>query len=619
MSRFRRYLPPLVILLPLIFICGKLLLTSVDDRTSTFHQEVGWPWVYSRAPMAAGAGGGEFSIVLLLVDFAISVAVVGVAVALLYWWHRRTLGRWQFSLRGLFVATLVVGLIAAWFMQTVEPGRREQRYIKQWDASGIALKDFADRTPEWARRLLPKEMQKIFLRGTALDDSLFKGSNHTATIEEALLALTDMPEMRQIVLSCCSEPMVIRNPKALRHIEAVECWADDDTLQALVNMPNVRSLKIYGAITDRGFAVIKNCPQLDTLRLISNQITDEGIRAVLELPKLQTLYIYGCDKITPEMQKRLKERIQTVHGYDAPSSKKGASARARGASFAIVLAAPRAGDLQLGRLDAAQATRYLWIKPAVSSLEFTAMTSIFDQTLHRPWPMPTRRWAVAMRWHELLFAHWPVKAEVLRPLIPPSLDVDTWDGRAWIGLVPFRMTGVLPRPLPAACSFAFPELNVRTYVRGGGKSGVWFFSLDAASRVAVRVARSWYQLPYYDAAMEVECASDNVKYDCRRTHRGAPAAELQIEYRPTSPVFHSEPGSIEHWLIERYCLFSETRRRQAACGDIHHVPWPLQTAEAEIRRSTMLEALGIPTPRDKPLLHFARELEVVAWNMRPVG
>jgi uncharacterized protein YqjF (DUF2071 family) len=319
------------------------------------------------------------------------------------------------------------------------------------------------------------------------------------------------------------------------------------------------------------------------------------------------LYIYGCDKITPEMQKTLKERIRTVHGYDTPSSKEGASVR------------QPARNSQLGQIDSPYPTRYRWMDSAVGSLEFAAMTSIFDQTSHRPWPMPTRRWAVAMRWHDLLFAHWPVKAEVLRPFIPAALEVDTWDGWAWVGLVPFRMTGVLPRPLPTVCSFAFRELNVRTYVRGGGKNGVWFFSLDAASRVAVRIARSWYRLPYYDAAMNVEDFGDNIKYDSRRTHRGAPPAELQIEYRPTSDVFQAQPGTIEHWLIERYCLFSAGRRGNAGCGDIHHAPWPLQMAEAEIRKSTMLEALGIPTPGDKPLLHFARELEVVAWNMWPIG
>jgi uncharacterized protein YqjF (DUF2071 family) len=230
--------------------------------------------------------------------------------------------------------------------------------------------------------------------------------------------------------------------------------------------------------------------------------------------------------------------------------------------------------------------------------------------------MPDRPWSVAMRWHDLLFAHWPVRAEVLRPMIPAALEIDTWDGWAWIGIVPFRMTGVRPRLLPSACGLAFPELNVRTYVKGCGKTGVWFFSLDASNRLAVRAARAWYRLPYYDAAMEVQHVANGVKYCSRRIHRGASPAELQMEYRPTSDVFHAQPGTIEHWLIERYCLYAEKHPGQVGCGDIHHLPWPLQTAEAEIGKSTMLEALGIPTPKEKPLLHFARELDVVAWSVR---
>src|SRR5689334_25253566 len=122
MPRLIRYVPPLLILLTLIFVCGKLLLTPVDSRTGSARQEVGWPWVYSRALTIGGAGGNEFSIALLLADLALAVVVIGGAAALLFWWHRRTLGRWQFSLRGLFATTLVAGLIALWFMQCIEPG-----------------------------------------------------------------------------------------------------------------------------------------------------------------------------------------------------------------------------------------------------------------------------------------------------------------------------------------------------------------------------------------------------------------------------------------------------------------------------------------------------------------
>ena len=158
-----------------------------------------------------------------------------------------------------------------------------------------------------------------------------------------------------------------------------------------------------------------------------------------------------------------------------------------------------------------------------------------------------------MRWHDLLFAHWPVRVESIRPLIPAALKIDTFDGWGWIGVVPFRMSGVRPRYTPIP--FAFPELNVRTYVKSGGRSGVWFFSLDAASWLAVRAAR-WLGLPYYDARMTVKTHGERVAYSSERTHKSAPAAELGATYGPTSPVYQAVPGTLDHWLTDRYVHFA---------------------------------------------------------------
>ena len=123
---------------------------------------------------------------------------------------------------------------------------------------------------------------------------------------------------------------------------------------------------------------------------------------------------------------------------------------------------------------------------------------------HRPWPVPQKPWVMRQVWHDLVFAHWPVSVDQLRPLIPPGLQIDTYDGQAWIGVVPFRMSGIRPRLLPAVPWLsAFPELNVRTYVVADDKPGVWFFSLEAANLVAVTIARWWYCLLYTsDAADE---------------------------------------------------------------------------------------------------------------------
>lgn len=244
-------------------------------------------------------------------------------------------------------------------------------------------------------------------------------------------------------------------------------------------------------------------------------------------------------------------------------------------------------------------------------------SEILRESSHRPWPLPAGPWAVAMQWHDLLFAHWPVAAEVVRPHIPAGLALDTCDGTAWLGVVPFRMSGVRRRGTPSLPWFsAFPELNVRTYVTAGAKPGVWFFSLDAHNPVAVAVARRWYHLPYFRAEMRCT-ASTYVEYESRRTHRGAAAAEFKAQYLPTGPMQRSQPGTLEYFLTERYCLYAADARGRIHRGNIHHAPWPLQPAEAEIATNTMAAASGFTLPA-RPLLHFARRLDVVAWTLTPV-
>ncbi len=220
-----------------------------------------------------------------------------------------------------------------------------------------------------------------------------------------------------------------------------------------------------------------------------------------------------------------------------------------------------------------------------------------------------------MRWHDLLFAHWPLKPDILRPFIPQGLELDTREGWAWIAVVPFRMTGVRLRFAPQPCSLAFPELNVRTYVKCGGKSGIWFFSLDATNRFAVRLARTWYRLPYFDANMTVQNRSDRIDYSSTRVHHGALPAELRMQYSPRGNAFHAQLSTLEHWLIERYCLFAIDRKQRVRCSDIHHPPWQLQLAEASFERNTMTSPLEIQLPPQPPLLHFSKYQDVVAWNV----
>ncbi len=236
---------------------------------------------------------------------------------------------------------------------------------------------------------------------------------------------------------------------------------------------------------------------------------------------------------------------------------------------------------------------------------------------HRAYPVPAGTWALSMSWHDLLFMHWPVPAGGLRPLVPPALNLDTFDGDAWLGVVPFRMSGVRPRLVPAVPGLSnFPELNLRTYVSAGGRPGIWFFSLDAHNPVAVRLARATFHLPYFDARMSSRKEGEEIHYRSVRTHRGAPPAEFAGRYRPAGAPFESRPGSLENFLTERYCLYAADSRGTVRRAEIHHQMWPLRPAEAETETLRMTERIGLTLPDSPPLLHFSERLDVLAWPPR---
>ena len=235
----------------------------------------------------------------------------------------------------------------------------------------------------------------------------------------------------------------------------------------------------------------------------------------------------------------------------------------------------------------------------------------------RPWPVPNSPWLMAMQWHDLAFLHWPVEAERLRPFIPAGLELQTFDGSAWLGVVPFMMRGVRARwlpPIPGTTVFA--ELNLRTYVIADNKPGVWFFSLDAASRLAVRAARWSFHLPYFDARIQVAEDAGGIDYASTRVEQ--PPGEFRAFYRPTGDVCHATAGSIEHWLVERYCLYSADRRGRIYRGEVHHPRWPLQPAECKIEMNTLASHLAIELSPNPPLVHFAKRLDVVAWYLTRV-
>jgi uncharacterized protein YqjF (DUF2071 family) len=222
-------------------------------------------------------------------------------------------------------------------------------------------------------------------------------------------------------------------------------------------------------------------------------------------------------------------------------------------------------------------------------------------------------------WADVLFCHWPVAAAALRDHVPAGLRLDLFDGTAWLSLAPFEVRGTRPRgTLPPPVLSRFPELNVRTYVTAGGRPGIWFFSLDAASLLAVAAARELYRLPYFRARMTSAGDGPWIEYRSeRRDPRGAPA-RFEARYRPAGGVRQAAPGSLEAWLVERYRLYTVGDGGRILAGDIHHEPWTLQDAEAEIRVDTMTAPLGIERA-GAPMLQFARRQDVVFWPLVAVS
>jgi uncharacterized protein YqjF (DUF2071 family) len=232
---------------------------------------------------------------------------------------------------------------------------------------------------------------------------------------------------------------------------------------------------------------------------------------------------------------------------------------------------------------------------------------------HRPWPPPDGPWLLGQTLEDLLFAHWRAPADALRALLPSGLQLDLYDGEAWVGVVPFRLTGLRARglpPLPFASSFL--GLNTRTFVTARGKPGIWFFSLDASSQVAVLGARYGFKLPYYLAEAHAERRDAWISFQARRRDsRGAPAA-FRAQYRPTGRALTPEPGSLAHFLTERYRLYTVAADRRLLSADIHHPPWALQGAEAVIEENTMLPR-EVHFVEEDPVLHFSAQQDIVLW------
>ena len=226
--------------------------------------------------------------------------------------------------------------------------------------------------------------------------------------------------------------------------------------------------------------------------------------------------------------------------------------------------------------------------------------------------------AGTQHWRQLAFLHWEVDPVVLRRLVPAELDLDLdlWNGAAYVGIVPFAMEAVRPGWLPRALALDLLETNVRTYVHLGGRDpGVYFFSLDAASRLAVWGARATFGLPYFHAKMSMIVSGDEVAYETTRS--GAPDAHLRVRYHQGAPLGTAQPGTLDHFLIERYLLYVK-RGSHIEVGQVHHQPYPLRSITVSEVDEGLLTAAGLPATSGLPAqVHLSPGVDVEVFALRP--
>jgi hypothetical protein len=233
-----------------------------------------------------------------------------------------------------------------------------------------------------------------------------------------------------------------------------------------------------------------------------------------------------------------------------------------------------------------------------------------------PAARPAGRAAMKQRWSRLLFLHWPIPAEEIRPLLPRGLALDTYAGQAWVGLVPFVVTGARPvflPPVPGVSSFV--EVNVRTYVHDRGRDpGVWFFSLDASSRVAVHVARALYHLAYRFSKMAADVRGSRVHFRSRRIAPGPRPGTCAVEYEPRGAAAPARPGTLEHFLLERYVLYA-AHEGKLYRGRVHHAPYPMQEGTVEGLAEDLIAVAGLVRPPRDPLVHYASGVDVEVFRL----
>jgi uncharacterized protein YqjF (DUF2071 family) len=247
------------------------------------------------------------------------------------------------------------------------------------------------------------------------------------------------------------------------------------------------------------------------------------------------------------------------------------------------------------------------------------MLEYLIRTPHRPRSLPSGRWAMTQRWNDLLFAHWPIPASSMAALLPEGMRVDTFQGSAWLGIVPFWLDRIKIHGMPPIPGLhRFPDLNLRTYVRDEhtGMPGVYCFSLDASNLMAVGVARAFFHLPCHWAEMRMDQRSEREFAFYSRRRFSSETVMFKARYRglgPSRKLAENRVGSLEYFLTERYCLFTRNGAGQTVRANLHHIPSPLEEAEAEIERNDLPASIGLRMPVQEPVLHYSRRLAIYVW------
>lgn len=254
----------------------------------------------------------------------------------------------------------------------------------------------------------------------------------------------------------------------------------------------------------------------------------------------------------------------------------------------------------------------------MKSIKEIIFMKIINDTTHRPFPLPRGNWIMKQAWRDLLFIHWPISPDQLKKHIPPSLQIDTFNRTAWVGIVAFVMAGIYPRGLSSLSILpAFPEINVRTYVQYEGKPGVYFMSLDVDDWASLTIAKRWLHLPYQPAKICIHKKENAFHCSSTRQKSNHPII-YEGMHTPNSEIFFPIEGTLDHWLTERYCFFSSNKRENLFCCEIHHSPWPLQHAKTVVKKNTLFSPFHIDVNGIQPIAHFSKGVDSLIWNIKSV-